>query len=177
VKAAILLLCLAELAHAQPAPAAAPAPEPVQRVTIQLHGAPAELDILAEHGGDTIIELHDNGAAVREGWFEAPPRRSVQIRLLQRSAGDESELYSGLAMLGDRSGELLAFSYQAHDPQAHDPQAHALRVPASPPLHLTAGAEPAGPYRLALGWGALVLGYLGVLVVGWAIRGRRLERA
>ena len=172
MKAAILLLCLAALAHAQQAPAAAPAPEPVQRITIQLRGAPEDLGILAEHGGDAVVELHDNGAAVREGWFEGPPRRSVQLRLFQRSAGGESELYSGLAMLGDRSSELLAFSYQAHDQQPH-----ALRVPASPPLHLSAGAEPVGPYRLALGWGALVLGYLGVLVVGWAVRGRRLDRA
>lgn len=171
VKAASLTLCMASLAW-QVAPAHAQAPAQLQRITIQLHGAPAELSVFAQRDDRQALELQDNGAAVLEGWFDATPSRSVQLRLTQLDERGETQLWSGLAMLTDRSQELLAFSYQ-NDGQG----VSALRVPASPSLHLAAGDEPLGAYRLAMGWGALVLAWLGILVVGWAVRGRRLDQA
>ncbi len=164
MKAASLLLCMASLAHGQQAP---PADE-LQRITVQLYGAPAEKSFTVERELGDRVPLVDNAAAVREGVFEAVPARSVQLRLLQLDEVGEIELWSGLAMLTDRSREVLAFSYQVDDQYAR-----ALRVPAAPSLHVAAGQEPVGAYRLAMGWGALVLAYLGIMVVGWAIRSRR----
>jgi len=166
------MLCLAGLAIGQSGPSGPAPSEALQQLTVQVHGVPSDLTITAERGGTERIELTDNGAALLVGELVGPPARSVQLRLLQRGPAGETEIWQGIAMLGDHRQQTLAFSYELQDqwPRVE-------RVPASPPLHSATGDEPAGAYHIALGWGGLVLGYLGILVVGWAIRGRRQDQA
>jgi hypothetical protein len=160
----LLLLCLIGLLQAQPAPTTEASP---QQVVIQLAGAPADARYYAQHA-DGRIELADDAGALRVGVIEQRPSRSIQLELLQQGTAGERSLWSGLVMLGDRRQETLAFTFQSQGQRVS-----ARRVPSAPSLHMSAGEEPAGAYHLALGWGALVLAYLAVLVIGWAIQGRR----
>jgi hypothetical protein len=160
---ALLLLCLTGLIQAQPVPSSDAA---VQRIVIQLQGAPAEARYFAR-SDQGEVELLDDAGALRVGQLERPPARSLQLELFQRDPGGERSLWGGLIMLGDRHQETLAFSFESQGQQVA-----ALRVPSAPSLHMSAGQEPAGAYRLALGWGGLVLAYLAVLVLGWALRAR-----
>ncbi len=166
-----LLICAVSFAQPASEPVDQVTEGPTQRLEIQLYGVPADLGVLVERGDGEREELLDNGEALRVATLEGPPARSVQLRLLQLDGRSETELWGGLAMLADHDHEILSFSYMVEGQQPV-----VRRVPSSPSLHMSAGDEPAGAYRLAIGWGGLVLGYLAVLVLGWAIRGRRLDR-
>jgi hypothetical protein len=167
MKAVPLLLCLVWLsARAQEAPARSEDLQ-LQRITIQLRDAPQEHSYYVQRPGFEPLPLEDNGAAVLEVSIEAPPARSVQLTLRQDDPSYGTTLWHGLAMLGDRNQERIAFGYENDQGRVS-----AVRVAASPSLHPAAAGSASRAYLLAMGWGGLVLGYLGLLVVGWAVRSR-----
>lgn len=164
-EATSLLLCLACLGAGDAG--ATPTPDATQHITVQLQGAPAESSFFLTRTGGEPIQLEDNAAALLEGRFEIPAARSVQLRLLE-GGPDGTLLWDGLALLTDQQQATIAFSYVNEGDQRR-----AARVATCPSPIPAAGGEPSGPILVALGWGGLVLGYLAVLVLGWALRWRR----
>lgn len=164
-KATPLLLCLACLGAGGQAPPPE-APQATQRVTVQLRGAPAESSFFVQRVGEQAIPLQDNAAALLEASLALEPARSVQLRLLE-GGPEGATLWDGLVLLTDQRQATVAFSYVIEGERRA-----AARVASCPAPTPPAGSEPSGPWLLALGWGGLVLGYLGVLVLGWAIRRR-----
>jgi hypothetical protein len=165
-KATSLLLCLACLGASSDPAAPGPGPAATQRITVQLQGAPAESSFFLDPVGVDPIQLADNAAALLEGSFEIPAARSVQLRLLE-GGPTGTLLWDGLALLSDQQHATIAFSYVIEGEQHR-----AARVASCPAPTPAAGSEPSGPFMWALGWGGLVLGYLAVLVLGWALRRR-----
>ncbi len=143
---------------------------PLQTITLRLHNVPAEVQVQAERVGVGPVPLIDNGAAVLEGAFQAAPARSVHLRLVQSSDEGRIELWDGLALLPDRDSEVIAFEYSVEDRTAL-----ATRVAVAPTPRLASSTEPAGPYLLALGWGALVLAYVIAMVLAFTLRRRSSE--
>ena len=163
-KAFTPLLCLACLGAGGPA-TAAPHGD-TQRITVRLQGAPAEAQIFAERVGHETVQLVDNSSALLEAHFDAQPSRTAHLRLVE--GGPDGELlWDGLALLSDGVHTHIAFSYVVEGEQHR-----AARVATCPAPTPVGGSEPLGPHLLALGWGGLVLGYLGFLVLGWRVRGR-----
>jgi len=133
-----------------------------QEITVQIEGMPRESEIFVERVGTETLELLDEGRPVRRATFYGTPARTIHLRVDERTAGNDQQLWKGMVLLADHSKELIAFTYTSQ--QGHT---ELVRVALSPTLPIVIRRDPGAPFVLSIGWGLLALVYLGFLVMGW----------
>jgi len=133
-----------------------------QEITVQIEGIPRESEILVERVGTETLELLDEGKPVRRATFYGAPARTIHLRVDERTAGTDLQLWEGMVLLADHSEELVAFTYDSQQGRAE-----MERVALSPTLPFVLQGDPGASFVLSIGWGLLALVYLGFLVMAW----------
>jgi hypothetical protein len=154
-----LLLLLAALAHAE-------GPDR-QVVQIVVSGEAPSGSIRALDGEGRVVTLTDPGIGALTGAFEGPPRRVMQLRLLDDTRVPSRRIHDALVTLTDAEHQTLAFAFSPNT------NTEARRLPLTAPTHVDHHPDPRVPWVTALGWGMIVAVYTAGLGLAWALRGRR----
>jgi hypothetical protein len=157
-------LILALVAALSAAPPQAPGDVPGdQTVTVLVRGM-AGADVLeAERVGVETLPLVDPGIGVRTCAFHGPPARFLQLRLVRGTGAARRSIYDGMVVLSDQEHETVAFQYQDKE---------AVRIPIAPSARIELALDQRVTWWVSFGWGALALGYVGLMGILWT-RGRR----
>lgn len=159
-----LLVVIALASAAGPARAADEAGTGPQTITLYVRGVDAGTSIEAERPDVGTITLVDPAIGLLRGRFHGEPARFLQLRLTAVRADGRRPVYDGLVVVGDADEETLAFAF--------DPLGPAKRLPVAPSLKVDVALDPRVTWWVGFGWGALALGYVGLLGGMWAVRRR-----